>query len=354
MSSIDVEALLADMSPESPCGEDLSYDPAYAELERALQGTAEQQIGDQVIPGEEPNWREVKDKALELLGRTKDLRVAVDLALALMMTSGLPGLRDGLALLAGLLEKHWEGVHPRLDPDDNNDPTERMNIVSALAPEGGFQDPYKFVGRLLEVPLCDSAQMGRFSMRHILVARGEMPHGGEGDPPNTAQVDAAFADTEPDALRENVTAVAEAEDLLEGIETGLAERVGAIHSPDLFKFRAAVKQVRGVLDEKAQRFLDGGAGTEAGDADAAAAPGEPAGRLSGEINSREDVVRALDKISDYYRRCEPSSPVPMLVRRARRMVNMDFVEVIRDMLPNAMPQVEVIGGSEVSPGETGG
>jgi type VI secretion system protein ImpA len=353
MSSIDLETLLADISPESPCGEDLSYDPAYSELERALQGSAEQQIGDQVIPAEEPNWREVRDKALELLGRTKDLRVAVDLTLALMTTAGLPGLRDGLKLLAGLLEKHWEGVHPRLDPDDNNDPTERMNIIASLAPEGGFQDPFKFVPRLLEVPLCESPQMGRFSMRDILVARGELAHTGDGSPPNTAQVDAAFADSDPDALRGNVSAVAEAEGLLEGIEANLAERVGALHSPDLFKFRAAVKQVRGLLDEKAQRLL-GEPGAAAAEGEAGGAPAEAGGRLSGEINSREDVIRALDKISDYYRRCEPSSPVPMLVRRARRMVNMDFVEVIRDMLPNAMPQVEVIGGSEVNPGEAGG
>ncbi len=353
MGVIDIETLLGGVSPESPCGEDLAYDPAYAELERAVQGTAEQQIGDEVIAAQEPNWREVKEKALALFERTRDLRVTINLTLALMLTSGLVGLRDGLALLKGLLEQQWDGLYPSLDPDDNNDPTERMNIVASLAPEGGFQDPMRFPQRLLEAPLCDSPQMGRYSMRDILVARGELPHGGEGDPPNTSQVDAAFAGTDPDALKENVAAVAEIEELLEGIETGLAERVGALHSPDLFKFRAAVKQVRAVLDEKAERFfgVETGAAGPMDEGGGEAAPGE---RLSGDIASREDVIRALDKVSDYYRRYEPSSPVPMLVGRARRMVNMDFVEVIRDMLPHAMPQVEVIGGSEVGPQEASG
>ena len=99
MSGLEVETLLTDISPESPCGEDLSYDPAYSDLERSLQGTPEQQVGEQIIPSQEPNWREIREKSVALLGRSKDLRLVVDLALALMMTEGLPGLRDGLALV---------------------------------------------------------------------------------------------------------------------------------------------------------------------------------------------------------------------------------------------------------------
>ena len=119
--AIDVEALLAEIDPESPCGEDLTYDPAYLELERIAQVTPEQQIGNTIVAAEEPNWRDVRDQAMTLLERTRVLRVVIYLSLSSMKLDGLPGLRDGLALLRGTIDKRWETVHPQLDPDDDND-----------------------------------------------------------------------------------------------------------------------------------------------------------------------------------------------------------------------------------------
>ena len=37
-----------------------------------------------------------------------------------------------------------------------------------------------------------------------------------------------------------------------------------------------------------------------------------------EVRSRDDVIRLIDKICDYYRDYEPSSPVPLLLKRAKR------------------------------------
>jgi type VI secretion system protein ImpA len=65
---------------------------------------------------------------------------------------------------------------------------------------------------------------------------------------------------------------------------------------------------------------------------------------SGSINSREDVVRLLDRVCDYYARVEPSSPVPLLLVRAKRLVNKDFLEAIRDIAPGGLAEVKVIGG----------
>lgn len=67
---------------------------------------------------------------------------------------------------------------------------------------------------------------------------------------------------------------------------------------------------------------------------------------SGEIRNRSDVLATLDRICDYYARAEPSSPVPMLLQRARRLVNKDFMAIIRDLTPSAVSEAEVIGGLE--------
>ena len=92
MSVIDIENLLQEVSPDAPCGENLEYDPLFAEMERAAQGKVEQQFGDNTIPAEEPNWKELKKKALDLLGRSKELRAAVCLTRALSHTDGLTGV----------------------------------------------------------------------------------------------------------------------------------------------------------------------------------------------------------------------------------------------------------------------
>lgn len=78
----------------------------------------------------------------------------------------------------------------------------------------------------------------------------------------------------------------------------------------------------------------------------ATAPAAGGTGVPGALNSREDVVRALDAICDYYRRHEPSSPIPLLMQRAKRLATMDFMAIIRDLAPGAVQQVEEIRGPE--------
>jgi len=130
MGAIDVAGLLEPVSAESPCGEDLEY-AGVMELDRLAQGRPEQEIGGTLVPAEEPDWREVHRLALELSASTRDLRVLVRLAQALLRTDGFPGLRDGVALLRGVVERYWDGLYPPLDPDDR-DPTFRVNTLASL------------------------------------------------------------------------------------------------------------------------------------------------------------------------------------------------------------------------------
>jgi len=62
------------------------------------------------------------------------------------------------------------------------------------------------------------------------------------------------------------------------------------------------------------------------------------------------VVRALDRICDYYRQFEPSSPVPYILKRAQRLAKMNFMEIVSELTPDAITAVKVVTGTE--PGET--
>ncbi len=68
---------------------------------------------------------------------------------------------------------------------------------------------------------------------------------------------------------------------------------------------------------------------------------------NGRINSREDVFKALDKIIDYYKIHEPSSPVPFLLNRAKQLISKDFMEILQELVPTGIAQAKTICGPDV-------
>ncbi len=354
--AIDVDKLLAEISPEAPCGEDLSYDPALLELERVAKGTPEQQVGETIVPAEEPNWREVRDLALALLERTRSLSVIKYLVVSMMKTEGLAGLRDSMAVLRGSLERYWDTIWPQLDPDDNNDPLERMNIISFLSPPAGmYGDALGFIQRLGEVPLCNSKQLGRFGLRDIQIARKELSAPADKPAPELAAIEGAFRDTSTEDIEAAGAAARQAAEDLAAIDSVITQRVGAGKAVNLDPAKKAMKEICSCLTN----FSGGLAGAQAG-GDAAQSAGtagtagaatgitaSPSGgpAIAGEIHSPDDVIRVLDLICAYYQRVEPSSPVPLLLRRARRLVRKSFMEILQDLNPEALQQIQVISGS---------
>jgi len=63
-----------------------------------------------------------------------------------------------------------------------------------------------------------------------------------------------------------------------------------------------------------------------------------------DIKSRQDAIRALDAVAAFFRSHEPSSPVPLFVERAKRLVSKSFMEVLQDIAPEGLSQAQLIGG----------
>jgi type VI secretion system protein ImpA len=344
---IDLEMLLSEVSPEAPCGDDLSYDAAYLSLEESVRtkdagggilGTEEEQ-------SEEPNWREVRENCLDLLQRSKNIRIAMYLTLSLLKLDGISGLSDGLCLLRGLMDRYWDHFYPQLDPDDNNDPIERANILQSLSPAGvSSQDPMKFKQRLSEVPLCHSAQIGAFSLRDIQIAKGEVSPGEDemAKAPTLSLVDAAFQDTAIEDLTAVATATEQAIEHVNAIDTAFTEKAAAGQGPEFSGFLTVLADIRkAVQSYLAQRGFGDVEQESEGPADDAGSGGPS---LSGEIRSSNDALAALEKICQYFERHEPSSPIPLLLHRAQRLVSKSFMEVVQDVCPEAISQVMMIGG----------
>jgi len=339
----DVESLLQPVAGENPFGPDLEYDPAFLALERLVQGKAEQQMGKTVVAAEEPDWDAVVKAAAALLLKTKDLRIAFHLTRALLHTNGFAGLRDGLAVLRGLVERYWDGLYPRLDPDDGNDPTFRVNVLMGLC------DPATVTDRFRTVPLVAARSFGRFSLRDLAVAAGELSPPSGVDPPKSAAIDGAFTECPVADLQATAQSLRESLEHLTALETSIGARVGLAQAPSFSKLSALVGQAHKILAARLDRrgvTAAPLAGETPGDATAAdALPTAPA-TVPGAINSREDVVRLLERMCEYYERNEPSSPVPLLLRRCKRLVSANFLDIVRDVAPDAVRQVETLRGPE--------
>ena len=161
-----------------------------------------------------------------------------------------------------------------------------------------------------------------------------------------ATIEAAFAETDAAELQATAGGIHAALENLAKIQSLVNDKVGSAGSVDLSRLANSLQSADRILSEQlARRSPAGGGGGEAGVAGAGAGPGRSAG-ISGEIGSREDVVRMLDKACDYFKRNEPSSPVPLLLQRAKRLVTKSFVEIMKDMAPGGLSEVKSIGGIE--------
>lgn len=340
MARYNLEPLLAPVSDESPAGPDLEYDPAFLELERAAAPKAERAIGDAVKAAEEPDWEKVTELSEAVLTRSKDLRAAVHLAAAWMRTSGMPGWTAGLELIRSLLEQFWDNVHPQLDAEDDNDPTMRVNAVVPLS------DLQSVLGYFRTTPFVQSPRMGRFNLRDLRIANGTLkvttPSGAP--EPTLTEIEACCMDCAEEELVETTAAISQSMEDARAIDAIFTDRVGTA-GPDFKNLLSDIYELKKFLDPQLARRVppEGDAEGEAEDGDSAGATG--AARASGAIAGPQDVMRRLDEVCDYYTRCEPSSPVPLLLRRAQRLVGMDFMDLLKDLAPGGISELRVVSGT---------
>ncbi|MGN6323275.1 MAG: type VI secretion system protein TssA [Dyella sp.] len=343
MTSHALESLLSPLDGSSPSGENLEYDPDFMALERLAAPKVERAVGDSVIAAEEPDWDKVSDQAQALLTRSKDLRVAVHLATAWMRTTGLPGWSSGLQLIRNLLEHYWDNVHPQLDAEDDNDPTARVNAVAAVTDLQGM------LGFFRTTPFVQSPRLGRFTLRDLRIANGSLKVAGSDEEntelPGLTQIEACCMDCAEDQLAENVAAINAAFDHVKAIDAIFNEHIGT-SGPDLKPLLSDIYEVKKFLEPQlAKRSPQAAELVESIDGEASASPAGKAA-ASGRIETPQDVIRRLDEICDYYARCEPSSPIPLLLRRAQRLVGLSFVDLMKDLAPGGMSELQVISGVE--------
>jgi type VI secretion system protein ImpA len=345
MTPADLSHLLSPIDDASPTGQNLEYDPAFAELERMAAPTAERSMGDNVKPAQEPDWDKVALAAEALFGRTKDLRAAIHLTAAWTRARGLPGWSEGLALVRGLLERYWDSVHPQLDAEDDNDSTSRTNAVRPLG------DPQTVLGYFRNAAFVQSLRLGRFSLRDLRVANGALSVAPptDGSPlPTMIDLEACCMDCPDDQLPATSTALAAALEHAQAITTLLAAKLGTA-APDLSHLAGDLQELKKFVDLQLSKRFPGvalGDTVESAELDERAPAQPEAGVTHRGIRGGDDVIRRIDEICEYYDRHEPSSPLPILLRRARRLVGKSFADLLKNVAPGGLGELQMLSGPD--------
>ena len=343
------------MSPSAPSGENQEYEACFTSLEMAAQPGEERQVGDDIIPAEDPDFSEVLKLSEIVLKVSHDLRAAIYLGQASLGTGDFSGFSLALLYVKRILEDYWPTCHPQLDADDDNDPTMRVNAVMTL------NDPSTFLKSLRNFPITKSKVFGNLNLKQIMLATGETQSDAESELDSNA-VEAAFQDTDDAFLSQLLESVGEAKENIKGIEVKFDAEIPG-QGPQFIEILKVLNQISDKLqgstveassagdldgDQQETEDEDGAESkVENGQVSGNASNVKTSVKISGSISSTKDVEKTIEKIIEYYKKNEPSSPVPVLLRRAKALVGADFMTIIKDMAPNGVENVEVVGGAQV-------
>ena len=343
------EIWLEPISGDSPCGPNLEDDLDFLSLEEAAREKRSEEFrkdgGDAIlIQGSSVNWDTVQSLAEALLGRSKDLRVAVYLTRARLHTTGFVAIADGLALINGLLERYWDSVHPELEADEDNDPTMRINALLPLSSlDAGTADlRASFVLR--------SRKLGQLTVREIEIAQGRLSPGADGIKLSETQLAGLIAA----AVKENPDLLRLASADLAGVKhIGhiISEQIGDSYVPDLKMLEATLYSVAQAIGQSAPSGGAAEASPDVPEIVTATDAGRTTAVAVGEIRTRQDVIQTLGRLCDYLSRNEPTNPVQLVLRRAQRMMNMSFLELMQDVAPDGLLQAETVVGEKLNKDE---
>ncbi|WP_339802004.1 type VI secretion system protein TssA [uncultured Marinobacter sp.] len=354
----DFVPLLAPIAPDAPCGDDTREDASpqspYFTLKdlRSQARALERQVfaDDEVV--QVTQWRQLaNDIPLLLVERTKDLEYVAWLIEALCREYGFAGLAEGFRLARELVETHWDDLYPSPDEEGLATRMAPLNGLNGVDAEGTLIQP------ILSIPLFESDSGNRFAAWHAEQA-AEVGRLEEGKARNRIKTGAASPDQILGAVAH--TPVARLAATREAIQSAqleymalsdIMDRVMGGDPQPTTNIRSALDRCLSVLAHHAGERIDnwiseqGAAGkTATATAESAAEGAASDAELSGSddvdpirvaIESRSQALTELRKLSDFFLKTEPHSPVAYAIGQAVRWSEMSLPELMEELITDS-------------------
>lgn len=370
---MDLEPFLVPVSSDAASGSELRNDPRFHAVERSMEPAARTFRLENVKSGGSGSvaidWTDILAQSADLAATGRDIRLLVIVARALVNAEGFAGLGQGLGLLASTVEQYWDTVHPALreSPSPREAATRRINALFQLEnADNGLLCDLEFTTVLnprgLGVVTVGDLCAGGLSRSQ---AQADLPSG-LGDKEvadllsrHEARVNRvtaacrAEAIERPEEMASLMQSIEAARTALVALETALSARVGengvGVRFKELAKVltRASAPLTAAIASATGKPATEGTVMADhaiPAPVTNGAHPPAASGGIPGSVNSRRDVERCLDMIIDFYERTEPSSPIPHLARRMRKMVPMNFLQLMEEIAPSGMKEFKNVAG----------
>ena len=349
LADMNFDALLKPFEQDSAGGvdprEDFSPQAPYRALRTARNAARTTERAADADPSLEqtppPEWRSVRQLGVKLLTETcKDVEVAAWLTEALVRAEGLAGLTAGAQLIAGLVRGFWEqGLLPKVESDGIADRVAPVEGLSGATGDGTIVQPLRKLVLFsrpdgtpvplyvydASVKLKGETDANRIKQR---IAAGGIPFD---DIERDAKIAGAAVFT---ALRgEARAALAAWQDMAEAFDA-----VAGIDGPSTTRVRSVLESIL----EVANRFAPPEAAAPEAPPDDAIVMDEtgtpaPAGKAASAqpaAVSRDDMLRELGRIAEYFRRTEPHSPLAYTLDEAVRRGRLSLPELLEELVPD--------------------
>jgi type VI secretion system protein ImpA len=342
---INLETLLAPISEEKPSGEYMRYSGIYDEISEARRSDDLPQ-GEWQTEVKLADFRKVIGLAVPVLEKdTKDLQIGAWLSEALVKEHGFVGLRDSLRMVSGFQENFWETLHPEIDEGDMEG---RANALAWMEAQVAFAlkqakitgySGYSFIdyedSKKYDFPdnieSLDSTEQARYN---ALRAEAE-----KDNRITSNKWRAEMAQTRRLFYEELNFLIEECWAGYNDLNRIIEEKFERNQAPGLNNLRKALddvhSQVKKFLEEKRTEEpdeateeiteeIEGEDGTIVRVAGVATA--------SGAIQNRQDALKRLGDIAEYFRKNEPHSPVSYVLQRAVKWGNMPLELWLQDVI----------------------
>jgi type VI secretion system protein ImpA len=227
-------------------------------------------------------------------------------------------------------------LHPQPDPDDGSYYA-RGNAIAVLSDSGGL------LGDLRQSVLLADRINGEVRTRMVEAALGKLSPREDEAVMSLEQARSFFAGhAGSPALRLQIE---EARRLTHALTAELNKQIDAADAPDLTPLVSMLDAILSTLPGTAPVSEAAEAPAPAPAAAATARPAaQPVHAAPGAISSRADVIRVIDMACEYLERAEPSNPAQLLLRRAKQLLDQNFLQLIHVLAPGSLDEVARLMG----------
>jgi type VI secretion system protein ImpA len=338
---IDWEELSAPISAERPAGDDLRYDGTYDLIREARrEDDPKQTQGIYKTELKKADWLEVERLCTHALAnRTKDIQIAAWLTEAWLRLYGFAGCRDGLRLLAGLLEKYWPILYPELNEGDagnrvgtfvwiNEKLSMQLKLIPITLPKSNELHPYSFSDWEMACYLEQLAERNQ----------SPSPDADAGGQVNLTRFHASAMMTSTQSYLKLADEVKGTAETCQALDKLLDANFGG-QSPGLERFKEMLGDIQHLVADilSARPEEQGHTGAPQATQLAAAAEGHEAGSeiwSAQPIRSRAEAYWRLSEAAEYLLRTEPHSPTPYLVQRAVEWGSLSLFDLLQQIIRN--------------------